>query len=145
MIKNLLQIFLTTLIICSIVSNSIAASIDDLKHALDAAPPIDKRLKFVHDYPDGNGWVLHNSFRERQIKSKLYGCKEENKLCIVQREAYEQYKSACASFQVSCDKYRKMALDVKPEIVLFDNPAWMIGGFAISLGVGFVLGVIVAK
>lgn len=143
--KRRLQKFLTMLTIYSIASSTNASTINDLKDALDSRPPMDARYKLVYDYPDGNGWVLHNSFRERQIKTKLYACKEADGLCAIQQEAYKQYKNACTSFQKSCDEYRKLALDIKPEVVLFKNPKWIIGGVVLSLGIGVIAGIMIAK
>ena len=143
--KKLPRRFLATLMICLIANIATAASLIDLKNALDTKPPGDRRQKLIYDYPDGNGWICHNSFRERQIKDKLFLCKEQKKFTTIQVEAFTAYKSACRSFRESCDKYRNLALDVKPEVVLLKDPAWLIGGVTITFGLGFLLGIYIMK
>ena len=97
-----------------------------MRDALSSPPPKDSRFKLIYSYDDNNAWILHNAFREKEIKNKLFACKQ------LKTENIE---------------LKKLALDVKPEVknVLFENNAWVIGGFAISLSVGLVLGIMAAK
>lgn len=99
-------------------SNALSRDLIDLKNALLTPPPQDKRFKLV-----SGDWILSNGYREKEIKNKLFSCKER---------------------LIACDKYKEMALDVRPEVktYLFKNPSWVVAGMAVTFTVGFSLGAI---
>lgn len=126
MSQNLLKKFLVMLTICLTINTSFGQSITILKNALDMEPPLDSRFKLIHSYSNNNAWILHNAYREKEIKNKLFSCK---------------------TLRIKNAELKKLALDIKPEVktYLFKNPTLIIGGFAIALSVGIALGVIVSK
>jgi hypothetical protein len=103
------------------VSNAFGASIEELKLALDGLPPTDGRYKLI-----SGDWVLHNAFREKQIKDELFSCKEK---------------------VGECEIYKRMAFDVRPEVktYLVENPSVMIGGMAATFSIGLIFGFMISK
>ena len=100
-----------------VIFNSFGAELKDLQIALESPAPTMERFKLV-----SGEWVLHNGFREREIKTKLFSCKTR---------------------LTACDKYKELARDFKPEVktYLFKNQTLVIAGFAVSFSIGLSLGV----
>lgn len=81
-----------------------------------------ERERHVIAISDDNGYVCHNYIRERQINNKL----EEQRIKL----------------ETSCQGASELALDVHPEVSLFDSSGLVIGGFAVSFAAGAVTAII---
>jgi hypothetical protein len=86
-------------------------------------PSLFKRERHVIPISDNNGYVCHNYVRERQINNKL----EEQRIRL----------------DTSCQGASKLALDVHPDVSLFDSHGLVIGGFAVSFAAGAVAAILI--
>lgn len=92
---------------------------------LSSDPPTDKPSRFYVETGKNNGWHCSNTYRQKQILSKL----KSQKIII---------KEECAEIEKLAEKKLTEKFSLK-------DFAFKLGGYTVAIGSGFIIGYIIGR